>query len=103
MDGPVTCMTDAISPSPSPVQDLSLLSPPEQLSEMEIAMNFSWLPPANPNGRLERYYVCLSRRPLKSTEEPSTLNGRTSCEFINVSTICPLKQKFHGEECMLPT
>ena len=82
-----TCTTDAISPSPSIVQNFSLNSYELQdLLVKKLFLNFSWVPPVNPNGILKSYTVCMSQRPLGSDEEPFTLSGVSVCETINVST-----------------
>ena len=74
------CTLDALSPRPSEVVNFTLLSYEVQSRGVRIVA--SWEPPAEVNGILRSYTMCVTPTPLQGHEE-----GHSNCrENIQVST-----------------
>ena len=62
------CSLSTLSPPPSPVTNLELIS--HVIRQFDITLTLSWSPPTVPNGLLAPYNVCIGTEPLEPTQEP---------------------------------
>ena len=62
------CSLSTLSPPPSPVTNLELIS--YAIRQFDITLTLSWSPPSVPNGLLAPYNVCIGTVPLEPTQEP---------------------------------
>lgn len=65
------CSLSTLSPPPSPVTNLELIS--HTIRRFDITLTLSWSPPTIPNGLLAPYNVCIGIVPLEPTQEPEIL------------------------------
>lgn len=67
------CTLSTLSPPPSPVTNLELIS--HIIRQFDITLTLTWSPPKFPNGILAAYNVCVGVSSLKPTQEPQTDNS----------------------------
>ena len=73
------CRLSTLSPPPSPVTNLQLVS--HTIRQFDITLTLSWSPPKFPNGILAAYNVCVGVSPLDPTQEPQTDNSIGSMRY----------------------
>ena len=64
---PYTCTKSVVSPSPSVVDNLNVIS--YNVNDRQITLDLQWTPPSTPNGILDAYNICIGAEPLEPGED----------------------------------
>ena len=71
------CEQSALSPAPSLVQNITIIS--YFIDHAEVTMYLEWSPPLTLNGELRSYEVCIGNEKLKPTDIVNS-KSLTQCE-----------------------
>ena len=85
------CTESTLSPAPSLVRDLSVIS--YNVDSSDITLSLRWSPPSTPNGILTPYNICIGAEPLESDEEVQPHMGHF-CGTLDVS-LCDVNSVFY--------
>ena len=77
------CTESTLSPAPSLVRDLSVIS--YNVDSSDITLSLRWSPPSTPNGILTPYNICIGAEPLEPDEEVHPNRGYV-CGTLDVSS-----------------